>query len=279
MAFARTRMGRVAVGAILSTTLLAGCAPKRDVIPSGMLEADRYLYEKASELLVKRKWIVARQYLMQLIDSYPQSTYRPDAKLGLGDTYIGEGTSEALVLGQNEFKEFLTFYPTNKRADYAQYRLAITHYKQVLSPDRDQTETKEALTEFNTFVQRYPNSALIGEVRRLLRDTKDRLSLADFRVGLFYFRSRWYPGAVDRLKAILDNDPQYTYRDAVYFYMAESMVKMNLQAAALPYYQKVLDEFDKSEYMLAARRAIDDLKSGRIPVQGPKKPAAPAKKK
>ncbi len=194
MAFVRTRMGRIGLGVVLSALLLGGCAPRRDVIPTGMLEADKYLFDRASELLVKGKWLTARQYLMQLIDSYPQSTYRPDAKLALGDTYVGEGTAEALVLGQNEFKEFLTYYPTNRRADYAQYRLSMTHYKQVLSPDRDQTETKEALTEVNAFLQRYPNSALLGEVRKVLRDTKDRLSMSDYRVGLFYFRSRWYPG-------------------------------------------------------------------------------------
>jgi outer membrane assembly lipoprotein YfiO len=271
MAFVRTRPGRIAAGIILVSALASGCAARKDIIPTGMLEADRYLYEKASELLVKRKWIVARQYLMQLIDSYPQSAYRPDAKLGLGDSYIGEGTPEALVLGQNEFKEFLTFYPTNKRADYAQFRLAITQYKQLLSPDRDQTATKEAVTELTNFVQRYPNSAILAEVKALLRETRDRLSMSDYRVGLFYFRSRWYPGAVDRFKAVLDNDPQYTYRDAIYFYMAESMVKMNLQAAALPYYQKVLDEFDKSEYLLPATRAIEDVKSGKTAAPPPKK--------
>ncbi len=74
---------------------------------------------------------------------------------------------------------------------------------------------------------------------------------------------------------MLDNDPQYTYRDAVYFYMAEALVKMNLQAAALPYYQKILDEFDKSDYLLLARRAIEDLKSGKTA----KPPAPPVKKK
>jgi outer membrane protein assembly factor BamD len=273
MAFVRTPLGRVTLGLILSAGLVQGCAGRKDVIPTGMLEADRYLFERASELLVQRKWIMARQYLMQLIDSYPQSSYRPEAKLGLGDTYFGEGTPESLVLGQNEFKEFLTFYPTNRRADYAQFRLALAHYKQMLSPDRDQTETRDTVAEFAAFVQRYPNSALLAEVKTLLRETKDRLGLADYRVGLFYFRSRWYPGAVDRFKVLLDNDPQYTYRDAVYFYMAESLVKMNLQAAALPYYQKILDEFEKSDYLAGATRAIADLKSGKPA------PPPPAKKK
>ena len=92
---------------------------------------------------------------------------------------------------------------------------------------------------------------------------------------MFYFRSRWYPGAIDRFKVVLDNDPEYTDRDAVYFYLAESLVKMNLQAEALPYYERLVDEFEKSDYLLLARRAIEDLKSGKTA----KPPAPPVKKK
>ena len=73
------------------------------------------------------------------------------AKLGVGDTYLGEGTSQSLVLAIAEFREFLTFYPTNPRADYAQYKLALAHYRQMRAPQRDQTETRAALKElFNT---------------------------------------------------------------------------------------------------------------------------------
>ena len=69
----------------------------------------------------------------QVTETYTQSPYRPDAKLGIGDTYLGEGTPEALVLALNEFQEFLAFYPTHPRADYAQYKLGMTHFRQMRS--------------------------------------------------------------------------------------------------------------------------------------------------
>jgi len=39
----------------------------------------------------------ARTYFMQIVDGYPQSPFRPDAKLGMGDSYLGENSPEALV--------------------------------------------------------------------------------------------------------------------------------------------------------------------------------------
>lgn len=253
--------------------LLAGlfgpaCGPKRSQIPTGMLEADKFLFERATELLGNRKWIQAREYLQQIVENYPQSTYRPEAKLGLGDTYIGEGTSDALVLAQNEFREFLTFYPTHARADYAQFRLGFGHYKQMLAPDRDQTETKEAIVEWETFLRRYPNSTLMPEVQEKLREAKDRLSESEYRVGLFYYRVKWYPGAIDRFKGVLTSDPQYTRRDAVYYHLAESLVKVERPAEALPYYERLVQEFIESEYLEEAQRQAEALKTSLGLVKG-----------
>jgi outer membrane protein assembly factor BamD (BamD/ComL family) len=84
--------------------------------PTGTPEPDRFLWERGTEALNKRRWIVAREYFRQLVDSYPQSPYRADAKLGVGDTYLGEGSAEAFVLGINEYREFLSFYPTHARS-------------------------------------------------------------------------------------------------------------------------------------------------------------------
>jgi outer membrane protein assembly factor BamD len=250
----------VLVALALAATLGGACAsgPKRP--PSGTADPDKFLFDRGTEALNDRKWLTAREYFRQLVDSYPQSPYRADAKLGIGDSYLGEGTTEAKILAINEFREFLTFFPTHPRADYAQHKLAMGHFYQMLSPQRDQTETKEAVRELEVFVERYPNSSLMSEVRARLREAKDRLGQADYEVGLFYFRSRWYPGAIDRFKALLARDPEYSYRDAVYFYLAESLVKMNQSAEALPYFERLVKEFERSEFLDDARRRIAELK-------------------
>ena len=115
---------------------------------------------------------------------------------------MGEHSSESFVLAANEFREFLTFYPTHERAGYAQFKLGMTHFYQMHSPERDQTETREAIKELTAFVERYPRDNSIAEGRARLREARDRLSQAEYRVGYFYWRSRWYPGAIDRFKSI-----------------------------------------------------------------------------
>jgi outer membrane protein assembly factor BamD len=255
--------------AILVSVLIvfgAACGASRSTVPPGTAQADEFLFKRGQEELKERHWAAAREYFRQIVDNYPQSPYRPDSKLAVGDTYIGEDTTESLVLAANEYREFLTFYPTNPRADYAQYRLAVAYAEQMLAPERDQSATRDVIKELQLFVDRYPNSALMPDARKLQREAKDRLSEASYRVGFYYYRVKWYTGAIDRFREILKNDPEYTRRDAVYYYLADSLVRNDIgkkaetKAEALAYYDRLLKEFEKSEYLDDAQKRIAELK-------------------
>jgi outer membrane protein assembly factor BamD len=257
----RSKAGLCLAALALATSVgCLGGSPTR-VVPGGTLEPDKFLFDKGNEALAAKKWLNAREYFKQVVETYTGSTYRPDAKLAIGDTYLGEGTGEALVLAINEFTEFLSFYPTNHRADYAQYKLGLAHFRQMRKPERDQTETREAIAQFRTFIARYPTSDLMPEVQVKLREARDRLSESDYLVGYFYFRQRWYPGAIDRFQSILKDDPEYTRRDAVFFHLAESFMKVKREAEALPYYERLLAEFQESEYLDNSRKRAAEAKA------------------
>lgn len=258
-------------------TVACGGGPKRP--PTGTPDPDKFLFERGTEALDKRRWLVAREYFRELIDTYPQSPHRADAKLGVGDTYLGEGSAESYVLALNEYREFLAFYPTHERAGYAQFQLGMTHFRQMHSADRDQTETRDAINEFTAFVQRYPTDPKIEEGKQRLREARDRLSQYEYNVGYHYFRSRWYPGAVDRFRVLLEKDPEFTRRDAVYFYLGECYMKVGRPAEALPYYDRLIKEFEQSEHLAEAQKRVEAIKSGAANSENPvKKPESQVKK-
>ena len=261
------------VSLVLLVTAVGACA-KKDVLPKGG-QPDKFLFDRGTSSLSEKHWLTARRYFRRIIDSYPQSTYRTNAKLGLADAYLGENTTESLILAANEYKEFLTFYPTSPRADYAQYQLGMTHFKQMRSSQRDQTETRAAVLEFQIFMARYPHSSMAAEGEARLREARDRLSTHDYEVGVFYYRTHWYPGAIDRLKTLLKDDPGYTGRDGAYYYLGESLAKVKLGAEALPYFEKLISEFTASEYLERAKQRRDELLASLDMKQRPA-PADPA---
>jgi outer membrane protein assembly factor BamD len=259
---------------IVLAALAAACAssgPKKP--PPGSLEPDKFLYERGIENLEKKRWLVAREYFRQLIDSYPQSPHRADAKLGLGDTFLGEKSAESYVLAANEFREFLNFYPTHDRAHYAQFQLAMTSFRQMRAAMRDQTETRDAIRELQVYLTRFPDRPLAAEARTKLREAKDRLADWDSGVAQHYFRIKWYPGVIGRLMPLLKSDPEYTRRDGVYYLLGESYVKIQRPAEALPYFDRLVKEFEQSEYLEKAKSRITELKA--LPAATPAKGTQP----
>ena len=258
---------------ILVVAFVSACASGAKKPPIGTLEPDKFLWERGTDELSKKHWLTSREYFRQLMDSYPQSTYRADAKLGLADTYLGEGSAESSVLAINEYREFLSFYPIHKRAYYAQFKLGMCHFYQMHGPDRDQTETHEAIVELATFVQRYAvadmsdeegraQAKLLDEGRARLREARDRLSDSDYRVAYFYLRTQKFaPAAIERFNAILKTDPEYSRRAAVYFYLAQALLKVNRPAEALPYLDRLVTEFESSEYLEQAKKLVETLKA------------------
>ena len=253
---------KLAGAVVVAAAMASACAPTvRNTVPPGTSQPDQYLFERGTEALNEKKWLTAREFFKMVTETYTQSPYRPDSKLGVGDTYLGEGTPEALVLALNEFQEFLAFYPTHARADYAQYKVGMTHHRQMRSAGRDQNETRAAVISFEAFLTRYPNSKLRPEVEARLREARDRVGEHEFGVGRYYYSIRWYPAAIERWKKLLEVDSAYSGRDAVYFYLGEALIKMGNAPEALPYFERLVTEFEQSEHLQEARARIAQLKT------------------
>lgn len=224
-------------------------------------EADKILLERGSAALKDRKWATARQYYSELLESYPQSPLRAEAKLGVGDSYLGENNTASYVFALNEYREFIAFYPTNPRADYAQLQLGMVHFNQMLGPQRDQTETKETIRELTMFFERHPNSPLAPQARQRLRDARDRLSDWELQVGTFYLNIGLPASAVARFRYVLEKDPEYSRKDSLYFHLADALQKSEKKAEALPYYERLVQEYQQSEFLDEAKRRIEQLKA------------------
>jgi outer membrane protein assembly factor BamD len=255
------RRARWIAAAVALVLISAACGAKNDVLPVDPAEADRFLFERGMATLKERKWMEAREYFRQVIDNYPGSLHRAEAKLGIADAYLGENSSESRVLAAAEYREFLTFYPTHPRADYAQYSLAMTFFRQMRAPDRDFTPTKEALAEFDTFFQRYPQSPLTAEVKQNWRIARDRLSESSYNVGLGYFRRNLMFAAIPRFREILDLDPGFSRIDGVYYHLAEALARSDRKAEAVPLFDRLIKEHPASEFVERAQTRLKELQA------------------
>ncbi len=160
------------------------------------------LYARGANEYQKNNYKKAREYFLRLKEEYPLHELAILARIGIADSYY---SNKDYMEAENEYKDFITFHPTNENVPYAIYQTGMCNYNKIEAIDRDQTSTIKARREFEKLIARYPNSKFSTMAEKLLRECKQKLAEQEFYVGQFYFKQKKYQAALARFEAIARN--------------------------------------------------------------------------
>lgn len=242
------KQGRIISFVALGATLLTGCLGKKNTAPVAgtSVEPDKVLYQKATADLKRGRYTTGRLALETLINTYPDSEYLAKAKLAIGDSYYKEGGTAGLKQSIVEYKDFITFFPFLDEAANAQMQIAMAHYRQMEKPDRDHAEAVQAEAEFQTFLEKYPNSALVPQAEQHLRDVQEVLAEGNFRVASFYYIRTAYRAAGARLIELTNRYPLYSQADQANWMLGQIYEKGEHNEIAAKYYSRIVKDYPLS---------------------------------
>ncbi len=250
--------------------LTAGCKKTTIELSPDISSSDEALFKLGEEEL-KRDRDKAILYLRQVIDSFPKSFYAQRAKLLIADAYFRKGDESSLILAAAEYREFIRMYPYSPSAAYAQFQVAMTFYKKILKPGRDQSKTRQALTEFRKVVADFPASEQAKAAQEMIKDCEEHLARHAAGIGIQYHNMRAYPAAVDRLSEVMRTYPEYSRMEDVYFYLGSAFFRMKLYPQAFPYLTKVVTDYPQSKLVKKASKLLQQMEAARKPPAGPDK--------
>jgi outer membrane protein assembly factor BamD len=242
------KQGRIIFFAALVATFLSGCFGKKNTAPTAgtSAEPDKVLYAKATNDLKHGHYEVGRLALQTLINTYPDSEYLAKAKLAIGDSYYKEGGTAGLKQAIVEYKDFITFFPFLDESANAQMQIAMAHYRQMEKPDRDHAEAVQAEAEFQTFLEKYPNSPLLPQAEQHLRDVQEVLAEGNFRVASFYYVRTAYRAAGARLIELTNRYPLYSQADRANWMLGQIYEKGEHNDLAARYYSRIVKDYPLS---------------------------------
>ncbi len=228
--------------------MLTGCLGKKNAAPVAgtSVEPDKVLYTKATEDLKHGRYTTGRLALQTLINTYPDSEYLAKAKLAIGDSYYKEGGTAGLKQAIVEYKDFITFFPFLDEAAQAQMQIAMAHYRQMEKPDRDHAEAVQAEAEFQTFLEKYPNSPLAPQAEQHLREVQEVLAEGNFRVASFYYTRAAYRASGARLIELTNRYPLYSQADHANWMLGQIYEKSEHNDLAAKYYARIVKDYPLS---------------------------------
>ena len=257
----RTNRAAAALIPLLALLVLASaCGKKSAEIAPELSSSDEALYRLGEEVIKKdaEKGIL---YLRQVIDSFPKSFYAQRAKILIADAYFRKGDESNMILAAAEYREFIRAYPYSPSAAYSQYQIAMTFYKKILKPGRDQSKTIQALAEFKKVITDYPASDQAKAAQDRIKDCEERLAGHNAEIAIGYCKRKAYRASVNRLTEIMTTYPAYSRLDEVYFYLGEAHLRMNLLDQAAPYFTKVLSDYPATKLAKTAAKRLTEIGS------------------
>ena len=211
-----------------------GCK-KPKTLDKGISAAE--LMATADKQMKQGKFNEARVTLRHLEQYLPGSAEFPKAKLMLGDSFFFQ-PSPSYPEAEVEYTSFLNYFPRHELRDYALYHRALCHFSSIESAERDQNETRKALSGFQQLLTESPGSPYAGETRAKILQCWRRIAEHELIVGVFYVNTYFYPGAERRLKNLLETYPDYVDRERAYYFLGEAMRQRLLADGDLLQYNK-----------------------------------------
>ena len=204
----------------LVVVLCTGCAwlkgkepekPPEQLMSEGLSAFDDGDYTEAVESFQKLK------------DRYPYSKLAIQAELKLADALFRKKEFEEAL---EAYREFETLHPKNKSIPYVIYQEGMCNFLRMNSIDRDQTNTRNALEEFERLKREFPTNSFSFQAQRKIRECLVNLAEYEFYVGRFYFKAGHYLAALRRFEYLLTHYPDLGQYGKTLIYIARCKEKL-----------------------------------------------------
>ena len=158
------------------------------------------LYKDANTQLEKGNYTKAAEKFEEVDRQHPYSQEARESILMSAVAYQQAGKAPEAVAAA---RRYLTIHPGTKEAALAQHIIASSYYDRINDASRDQADTKRAIVEIETLINRYPDSRYAEAAKKHLRLARDVLAASEMNVGRWYQKRSNYLAAINRFKVVV----------------------------------------------------------------------------
>lgn len=229
------------VAAIAFSAALSGCVTGEEKeISTGVTSI-----ETANALFAKGHYTQASRIYRRVLEEEPDYPARKQLLLALADALYKDGEFFEAPL---YYERFLELYPLDPLAQRAAFYYAMSVYHDSYSPDRDQTNTRKALTALKSYVEIYPKSPLAPQAKRRQREMERKLRDSEMEVARFYHKINRNSAAIRRLQSYLETYPKSPEAAEALYLLGDSFYKEGAHTKAAQIFTILLDKYPGSDY-------------------------------
>ena len=186
---------------LVSFGLLFGCGKKENDPEIEDFSAQQ-IFESATGNIENNRFRLGARKFEEIERLYPYSDYARQGTLQAAYAY---NLAREYDLSRDAAERFLSFYPGDQDAGYAQYLVAMSYYHQLDLKGRDRAIAKSTLDALFKVVQDYGDSRYAQSANFQIDIVVDRLAIKEMEVGRYYLSNQHYGAAIKRFSKVVDN--------------------------------------------------------------------------
>ncbi|MEO0122896.1 MAG: outer membrane protein assembly factor BamD [candidate division WOR-3 bacterium] len=193
-------------------------------------------FERAMEFYKHKKYDSAIKSFEKIIFYHASTEFVDDAQFYLAKSYFEKKDYNQAI---TEFEYLIKNFSNSPFLEQSYLLRAKAYYLKSPGYEKDQTETKEAISLFDDFITRFPNSSYGDSVRLLILQARNRLAKKELENGRLYFKMKEYESAILYFKYVIENYPETPSADESKFLLALTYEKINRKQEAYEIYKEL----------------------------------------
>lgn len=181
-------MQRYSLILLIILPFLAGCGDYNHVMKTADYE---YKYEAAKGYYSDGSFRKAAESFRDVLAILKGTQYGDECLFMLGMSNFRLGDFES---ASEFFKKYYQSYPKGKYVELSRYYCAMSYYNSIPDIRLDQSSTMEALTEFSTFLDYFPETSLKAQTQDVIFNLQDKLVEKEFLSAKMYYDLGSYLG-------------------------------------------------------------------------------------
>jgi outer membrane protein assembly factor BamD len=189
-------------------------------------------YRAGQEELKDRNYIEAAKFFEHVKNKYPFSKYAALSELRLADAKFEQ---DHFIESADAYEQFVKLHPRHEMADYAAFRVGLSHWKDgpsdfFLFPpsyEKDQAQVRDTARVLEDFVKKYPGSKYKPEAEKILAQARARLAEHEWYVADFYAKRQHWAGVAGRLERLVGDYPGSPREPAAFLRLARAYLKLD----------------------------------------------------
>lgn len=168
------------------------------------------------------------------------------------------------LLSAEQFKSFYETYGRGVLSEEARFMYAYSLYKSSPGPSLDQSESIEAMTSMQDFLNRYSSSKFKDQAVDVIYTVQERLEKKGFENARQYVKMRQYKAAIVAMDNFQRNFPDSKHLEESYFLVIQSQFELAEKSVVtkqrerylevVQNYKVFVDRFPESKFLKDAER-------------------------